>query len=190
MITLMRTLPILMAIAAVGLLAGCRRGEPPAAVSAAVTRPVDAATQGGPTMVDDKIVKITKTDAEWQKVMTPDQYRILRKAGTEPAFSSPLDTEKRDGVFECAACGLPLFSSKAKYDSGTGWPSFYEPIAPSHVETKADNSWFMHRTEVLCARCGGHLGHVFDDGPPPTGLRYCMNGTAMKFVPADEPQTK
>jgi len=136
------------------------------------------------------VEKIVKTDDEWRQELTPEQYRILRKAGTEPAFSSPLDHEERDGVFECAACGLPLYSSQAKYDSGTGWPSFYEPIDPTHIITRADNTLFMRRTEVLCARCGGHLGHVFEDGPPPTGLRYCMNGTALKFAPSQEADAK
>jgi peptide-methionine (R)-S-oxide reductase len=174
---------ILLAVAAMGLLGACRRGEPLAPTAAVADKPAAAATQEGPAMVE-KVIPITKTDEEWRQLLTPDQYRVLRKAGTEPAFSSPLDTEKRDGVFECAACGLPVYSSKAKYDSGTGWPSFYAPIDPTHVVAKADNSWLMHRTEVLCARCGGHLGHVFDDGPAPTGLRYCMNGAALEFVPA------
>jgi peptide-methionine (R)-S-oxide reductase len=123
------------------------------------------------------------TDADWRKRLTPQQYNILRMHGTERAGSSPLLREHRKGIFACAGCALPLFSSAAKFESGTGWPSFYEPL-PDAVETKTDSSFFMTRTEVHCARCLGHLGHVFDDGPKPTGLRYCMNGVALQFEPA------
>jgi peptide-methionine (R)-S-oxide reductase len=122
------------------------------------------------------------SDAEWHKRLNPEQYDVLRKHGTERAGTSALNHEKRKGAFECAGCDLPLFSSDTKFESGTGWPSFYQPL-PNAVETKTDRSFFMSRTEVLCQRCLGHLGHVFDDGPKPTGLRYCMNGVAMKFVP-------
>ena len=127
--------------------------------------------------------EVTRTDAEWQKLLTPEQYRVLRKAGTERPYSSPLDKEKRVGVFSCAGCALPLFSSKTKFDSGTGWPSFWQPMEKAVVED-TDTTLFMKRTEVLCRRCGGHLGHVFNDGPKPTGLRYCMNGVAMNFTAA------
>jgi peptide-methionine (R)-S-oxide reductase len=130
------------------------------------------------------IEKIVKTDEEWKKILTPEQYNVLRHEGTERAFTSPLNNIHEKGVFVCAACGLTLYGSDQKFDSGTGWPSFWAPIDPSHITTKTDRSFFQVRTEVLCARCGGHLGHVFPDGPPPTGLRYCMNGAAMKFVPA------
>src|SRR6516162_2544774 len=126
--------------------------------------------------------EIEKTDAEWRAQLTPQQYEILRNQGTERPGSSPLNKEKRNGTFACAGCDLFLFSSDTKFESGTGWPSFYQPLSNA-VETKADRSLFMARTEVHCSRCLGHLGHVFDDGPPPTGLRYCMNGVALKFVP-------
>ena len=120
------------------------------------------------------------SDAEWKKRLTPEQYNILRKHGTERAGSSALNHEKRKGVFACAGCDLPLFSSDTKFESGTGWPSFFKPL-DNAVETKSDRSFFMARTEVHCRRCQGHLGHVFDDGPKPTGLRYCMNGLSLKF---------
>jgi peptide-methionine (R)-S-oxide reductase len=123
------------------------------------------------------------SDSEWRKRLGPERYRILREAGTERPYSSPLNKEHRRGTFACAGCGLPLFSSTTKFDSGTGWPSFFRPL-PNAIATRADHSLLMERTEVLCRRCGGHLGHVFDDGPRPTGLRYCMNGLALKFVPA------
>ena len=126
--------------------------------------------------------KIVKTDEEWEKALTPEQFRVMRRKGTEPPFSSPLNGEKGEGVFECAACGLPLFDSRAKFNSGTGWPSFYEPVAAGNVREETDTSHGMRRMEALCARCDAHLGHVFDDGPKPTGLRYCMNGVALKFV--------
>lgn len=125
---------------------------------------------------------VEKTDAEWRAALTPEQYRVLRKQGTERAFSSPLNKEKRRGTFVCAGCGHPLFSSDTKYESGTGWPSFWAPL-DNAIGTTIDRSWFMVRTEVHCARCGSHLGHVFDDGPKPTGKRYCMNGVAMIFKP-------
>jgi peptide-methionine (R)-S-oxide reductase len=122
------------------------------------------------------------SDMEWRQRLNASQYIVLRQHGTERPGSSPLNKEKRKGTFVCAGCDLELFSSETKFESGTGWPSFYQPL-PNAVETKTDRSLFMTRTEVHCARCLGHLGHVFDDGSPPTGLRYCMNGVAMKFVP-------
>ncbi|WP_347312951.1 peptide-methionine (R)-S-oxide reductase MsrB [Defluviimonas sp. SAOS-178_SWC] len=124
--------------------------------------------------------EIMKSDAEWRAILSPAQYRVLREEDTERAFTSPLNDEKRAGTFYCAGCDLPLYSSEAKYDSGTGWPSFWEPL-PNAVETRADWGIFGRRTEVHCRRCGGHLGHVFNDGPKPTGKRYCMNGVAMVF---------
>ena len=121
------------------------------------------------------------SDMDWRQRLNANQYMVLRQHGTERPGSSPLNKEKRKGTFTCAGCDLPLFSSETKFESGTGWPSFYQPL-PNAVETKTDRSLLMTRTEVHCARCLGHLGHVFDDGPPPTGLRYCMNGVALKFV--------
>lgn len=129
-----------------------------------------------------RIKKVTKTNEEWKRILTPEQYSVAREAGTEAPFSSPLNDIHEQGIFECVACELPLFSSKTKFDSGTGWPSFWQPIAKENVSEKVDESLSETRTEVLCARCDSHIGHVFEDGPKPTGLRYCMNGVAMKFV--------
>ena len=127
--------------------------------------------------------EVTHTPEEWRKLLTPQQYAVLREQDTERAFTSPLNNEHRTGTFACAGCGLKLFDSKTKFDSGTGWPSFYEPIKGA-VLTNTDYTFGMVRDEVHCRRCGGHLGHVFNDGPPPTGLRYCMNGVSLKFIPA------
>ena len=128
--------------------------------------------------------KIIKTEEEWKKQLTPEQYNVTRKHGTERAFSGKYHATKDAGTYACICCGQELFSSDTKFDSGTGWPSYFKPVSPEAVTEKQDRSWFMTRTEVLCRRCGGHLGHVFDDGPQPTGLRYCMNGDAMTFRPA------
>lgn len=127
--------------------------------------------------------ELTLSDAEWRKRLDPQSYAVLRQADTERAFTSPLNKEHRAGTFVCKGCNLPLFSSRTKFESGTGWPSFWRPL-PNAVRTSTDHVLGYARTEVHCRRCGGHLGHVFKDGPPPTGLRYCMNGVAMKFLPA------
>lgn len=138
---------------------------------------------GKNVMANDSLIKsLMLSDDEWKKRLTPLQYNILRKEGTEPPHSSPLNNEKRDGIFACTACELALFDSSTKYDSGTGWPSFFDFI-PEHIKTKRDFRTIWPRTEYHCARCGGHHGHIFKDGPEPTGLRYCNNGEALKFIP-------
>jgi peptide-methionine (R)-S-oxide reductase len=136
--------------------------------------------------MDNKIdprVRVVKSDEEWRRRLTPQQYYVTRKHGTEQAFTGPFQQEKRAGTYACVCCGAPLFSSAAKFESGTGWPSFFAPIAADAVAEHVDRSWFMRRTEIRCATCDAHLGHVFSDGPRPSGLRYCMNGTALTFAP-------
>ena len=146
------------------------------AVGAAVLRREDAASAA-------EEFEVTRDKAEWKKILTREQYAVLREEGTERPGSSPLNGEKRAGLFHCAGCDLPVYSSEHKYDSGTGWPSFWQSLEDA-VRTKTDFALFLPRTEVHCRRCGGHFGHIFDDGPPPTGKRHCLNGVALKFVPA------
>jgi peptide-methionine (R)-S-oxide reductase len=134
--------------------------------------------------MDHEDFEVARTDQEWRQTLTPEQFQVLREHGTEPPGASPLNREKRDGTFACAGCGQPLFSSETKFESGTGWPSFWAPLERA-VDSTTDRSFGMTRSEIHCSRCGGHLGHVFPDGPKPSGMRYCMNGAAMKFQPKD-----
>lgn len=158
----------------VALLAGCQPQDHPS-ISASTN--ITTANDGFP---------LNKTETEWHNMLTPEQYHVLREAGTERPFSSELLKIKAEGTYVCAGCGQALFASDAKFDSGTGWPSFFKPIADKNISAKVDESGGMRREESVCANCGGHLGHVFPDGPKPTGLRYCMNGLALKFIPAKE----
>ena len=161
------------------------------AVSVGLGVPADAADRIAPAQIKVYSVEkgtyimtqtVVKTKEEWKKVLTPEQYHILREKGTERAFTGKYDKHHEHGVYRCAACGLDLYRSEEKYDSGTGWPSFTAPVAAENILTRPDNSFFSQRTEVICARCGGHLGHVFDDGPKPTGKRHCMNSAALQFA--------
>jgi len=150
----------------------------------AISKESNSEKNGTATMViqTDPIKKITKTDAEWKAELTPEEYHILREAGTERPFTGDLLKNKKTGIYTCAGCQLPLFDSETKFDSGTGWPSYFQPVNDVNVAEKVDNKYGWNRVEVLCARCDGHLGHVFEDGPKPTGLRYCINAASLDFV--------
>jgi peptide-methionine (R)-S-oxide reductase len=178
---------LLLAVSALSW-ASCRsevaavRSEPAVIAESSPTPPAPAIHSAADNEFDGK--RVEKTVEEWRAHLTPEQFYVLREEGTEPAFSGEYDKNKASGDYYCAACGLKLFSSKTKFDSGTGWPSFYEPISKKNVVEKEDRAFGVVRTEVECARCGSHLGHVFDDGPKPTGLRYCMNSVSLKFEKA------
>lgn len=176
---------VIVIVAATVGIAGCSRQERPQAP--AVEAPADNANihEGGEQAVAEHVFPIQKTDEEWRAQLTEEQYRVLRQGGTECAFSGEFWNRHEDGVYHCAGCDNPLFDARTKYESGTGWPSFYDTVARGAVIERSDRSHGMVRTEVLCSQCGGHLGHVFQDGPPPTGLRYCINSAALVFRPRE-----
>lgn len=164
---------------------GCSPAQDNTTATRSVDEPQAEEQQYAPPQ-GEEIGKVVKSAEEWKEELTDKEYYVLREAGTERAFTGDLLNNKQEGVYTCRGCGLPLFDSKAKFKSGTGWPSFYQPIRPQYVTEKPDNSYGMQRTEILCKRCDGHLGHVFEDGPEPTGLRYCINSVSLDFVSQEQ----
>jgi len=181
-VRIIRVMGGLAAFALLGALAASAAGTSAKAASPPATQ--KAGTMKTETQKPDVVGRVVKSNAEWKKILSPEQYHVLREQGTEIAFTGKYWNNHAKGVYRCAACGLELFGSDTKFDSGTGWPSFWAPLAKSHIKEVTDSTLGMVRTEVECARCDGHLGHVFDDGPAPTGLRYCLDSVSLQFVPA------